>query len=103
MRIGILTFHNTPNFGAVLQTYALCTFIRNIGYEDCRVIDYSCRNIISRELTCKKTGIYLLDMIKRMAWKYTERKILECHRFLYSREIISEEKYDDSNSHTRTA
>lgn len=44
MRIGILTFHRAENFGAVLQAYALQTFLRNNGYE-ALIIDYRNHNI----------------------------------------------------------
>lgn len=39
MRVGILTFHNAENFGAVLQAYALKTFLQNCGC-DAQIIDY---------------------------------------------------------------
>lgn len=39
MRIGILTFHAAHNYGAVLQCYALQTYIRSIGH-DVSVINY---------------------------------------------------------------
>jgi hypothetical protein len=32
-KIGILTFHNAHNYGAVLQAYALKTKLKNMGYE----------------------------------------------------------------------
>lgn len=38
-KVGIVTFHNAHNFGAVLQCLALKTVIRNLGYE-CNVINY---------------------------------------------------------------
>lgn len=41
MKYGILTYHNIPNFGAVLQAYALYEKIREIGIE-CEIIDYQC-------------------------------------------------------------
>lgn len=42
MKIGILTFHNACNFGAVLQCYALQETLINLGHE-VKVIDY--RNV----------------------------------------------------------
>lgn len=38
--VGILTFHNTANYGAALQAYALQTAIRGLGC-DAEVIDYA--------------------------------------------------------------
>lgn len=39
MKIGILTFHRAHNYGAVLQAYALATYLKNKGY-DAEIIDY---------------------------------------------------------------
>lgn len=44
MKIGILTFHRAENFGAVLQCYALQTFLKNLNYE-VKIIDYRCKAI----------------------------------------------------------
>lgn len=44
MKIGILTFHCAENFGAVLQAYALQTFLEEKGHE-VQIIDY-CPNYI---------------------------------------------------------
>lgn len=38
MKIGILTIHDSPNYGACLQCYGLWRFLVNEGY-DCEVID----------------------------------------------------------------
>ncbi|MDK0927598.1 polysaccharide pyruvyl transferase family protein [Clostridium perfringens] len=40
MKIGILTFHNAYNYGAVLQAYALKTVLENINLSQVNVIDY---------------------------------------------------------------
>lgn len=39
MKAGIFTFHFAKNYGAMLQAYALCTVIRNLGV-DCEIVDY---------------------------------------------------------------
>lgn len=38
-RIGLLTFHFPVNYGATLQTYALYTFLKSIGF-DVEIIDF---------------------------------------------------------------
>lgn len=38
-KIGIITFHNALNYGAILQSYALSAFIENEGY-DVEIINY---------------------------------------------------------------
>ena len=40
MKIGILTFHCAKNYGAVLQTLALCSKLKSMGYNDLYLIDY---------------------------------------------------------------
>ena len=44
--IGILTFHDAANYGAVLQAYALCTFVSRTVGTDAKIIDYHCEKIV---------------------------------------------------------
>lgn len=39
MKVGIITFHWATNYGAVLQSYALCRYLSELG-NDVRIIDY---------------------------------------------------------------
>ncbi len=39
MKVGVLTFHFVLNYGAMLQAYALCEKINELGHE-CEIIDY---------------------------------------------------------------
>ena len=48
MKIGLITFHDTNNFGSYLQTYGLYKKIVDLGY-NCEIIDYQCNAIINRE------------------------------------------------------
>lgn len=48
VKIGILTFHRTSNFGSTLQAEALCEEIKQMGYK-CMLIDYRCKIVESRE------------------------------------------------------
>jgi len=38
-RVGIVTFHNSPNYGAVLQAYGLGKAVQSLGH-DVQIIDY---------------------------------------------------------------
>ena len=49
MEIGVLTFHDTNNFGSLVQTYGLYKKLIDMGY-DCEIIDYQCDSIIRREM-----------------------------------------------------
>lgn len=48
MKIGILTFHDTSNFGAMLQTYGLYKCLLQMGHNP-EIINYRCEAIIKRE------------------------------------------------------
>ncbi len=41
MKIRIITIHGIPNFGSVFQSYALCRYLQDNGFEDTQVIDYN--------------------------------------------------------------
>ncbi|TCO06903.1 polysaccharide pyruvyl transferase family protein [Natronoflexus pectinivorans] len=40
MKIGILTYHRSHNYGALLQAYALKTFLNNTGFKEVEFVDY---------------------------------------------------------------
>lgn len=44
MKVGILTFHDAHNYGAVLQAYALKKYIKKLGYE-VKIINYHHKTI----------------------------------------------------------
>lgn len=48
-KIALITFHDTTNFGALLQTYGLYSKLNNMGF-DCSILNYQCINIIKREI-----------------------------------------------------
>ena len=52
-KIGILTFHNALNYGAVLQCYALQHYLQEKGH-DVEVIDYRARSLKSRKSSSAK-------------------------------------------------
>jgi polysaccharide pyruvyl transferase WcaK-like protein len=45
MKVGIITFHHTPNYGATLQTYALSKILKCWGH-DVEIIDYQPKKIV---------------------------------------------------------
>lgn len=75
--IGILTFHRTLNYGAVLQCYALMRVINDSGY-NASVIDYRSPMIEQREM---RPRIFLRKNVKNfvgfpfeMLMKYVRRR-----------------------------
>lgn len=99
MKIGLLTFHDTNNFGSYLQTYGLYKKIKDLGYE-CDVVDYQCESIIEREipksfhftLNPKKLIIEIL-LMPSVRKKY---KNLQC--FLHNNMTLSERVFKDTVS-----
>lgn len=66
MRVGILTFHRAVNYGAVLQAWALQTFLQSRGY-DASIIDYRCKPIENNYKLFSRQKLYkssLLALIK---------------------------------------
>lgn len=99
MKYGILTYHNIPNIGAVLQAQALCKKIRQLGY-DCEIIDYSCDNIIKRELNFRPLKNRLKSEIyKRFFWPNTIKKAKACLEYMRLMGIISSNVYTRKNIH----
>lgn len=49
-KIGLITIHDTLNYGSLLQTYALYKAIESLGVE-IELIDYKCKAIMDRETT----------------------------------------------------
>ena len=91
MKYGIMTYHNIPNFGAILQAYSLCKVINELGYE-CDVIDYECQNIVKRELEYHGSGNAIKLALHRVfSWPHVEKKILQCQEF--AKQYYSREKY----------
>ena len=40
IKVGIITFHNTSNYGAALQTFATLSLLKQLGFK-AEIIDYS--------------------------------------------------------------
>src|SRR5690554_1267519 len=63
MNIGILTFHRTQNYGAVLQAYALKEAIQQFGHH-VEIIDYRPEFLVERYLVFDKKRISSSSFIK---------------------------------------
>ena len=65
MRIGILTLHDSPNYGAVLQAYAMRAYLVGLGHE-AFVIDRrrDPGNAPLRTPPAERDGVRLLGLIK---------------------------------------
>ena len=94
MKIGILTFHWATNYGAVLQCYALQTYLESIGHE-VKVVNYKPKqNDFSlwrffryRQFLHPKT--FVLPLIKEKSIKLFRSKYLKLTERAYCCEEIS--------------
>lgn len=77
MKIGILTYHRAMNYGAVLQAYALKTFLSNLWHKT-TIIDY---------FPDHHTGMYYFTIktFFRLLAKFRFKKILYIFYFRYSK------------------
>ena len=91
MKIGLLTFHDTNNFGSYLQAYGLYKKICDLGYE-CNIIDYQCGSIIKREIPASfKFTFNLKQLVLEVILKPSiKRKYKNLLSFLYENTILSE-------------
>lgn len=80
-RVGIITMHRVQNVGSVLQAYALCEKIKQIGAR-CELIDYQYPNDTHRS-TCHKTNLIsrLLLFFSRVKFYLLYDNTVQKHNF----------------------
>lgn len=94
MKIGIITFQMTTNYGAALQCMALTKKMNDLGV-DCETIRYSCENIQKRELNeCIFTEGITKAPIKIWANIQKKKKAMLISSFLHDNCRLSLESYD---------
>lgn len=82
MRVGILTFHDAHNYGAVLQAFALKKYIQKLGYE-VKIINYHHETIpdgfprYNNEQRWDKFNAFIKDLIDNEEKVYTKEEELE--------------------------
>ncbi|WP_303011248.1 polysaccharide pyruvyl transferase family protein [uncultured Bacteroides sp.] len=104
MRIGILTFHWATNYGAVLQSYALQTYLEKKGYA-VDIINYQPKkydNTIKRRFRTLRSFLHfcfnfrkeLLDIKKECALKQFRMKYLNLTPRFYTQEELVQSAND---------
>lgn len=97
MRIGILTFHNTTNYGAIFQTYALQKYINNKGVK-CEVIDYNNDTLMNRYDINPFHSRNLRQFVKRiLLYSKNYRLKKGFSNFLHKYIKLSKQKYNEYN------
>lgn len=98
MKIGILTFYNTTNYGALLQAYALQNKIHELGKE-CEIIRYDCEEITKREKAISFLEIRSIkELIKYIVLNSSQKK--KFNKFIeFEQNFMMESKdiYDKNN------
>ena len=96
MKIGIMTFQETTNYGALLQTMALQKAIQMIG-GDSELIRYKCNEIVKRELpgSIFDNGFFHAP-ISLMTRIIQQRKYRKMERFKHEHCKLSEAEYSRS-------
>lgn len=102
MKIGILTFHETTNFGALLQAVGLQKVLTKLGF-DSEIIDYECQNIIDRELPKPITKLikrFPISLIKRyfVNWKYKNMELFKKENCVLSKRRYNRKTITEANN-----
>lgn len=96
-RIGLLTIHDTLNYGSLLQAFALYKAMEESGCQ-VEVIDYKCVEIRKRESTCElKDDRSLKGVIRHVLWhRSLKRKRDSFWDFMESHMNISREYHKET-------
>lgn len=82
MRVGILTFHDAHNYGAVLQAFALKKYIQKLGYE-VKIVNYHHKTIPdgfpreNNEKRWDKFNVFIKALTDNEEEVYTQEEDLE--------------------------
>ena len=90
MKYGLITIHNTQNYGSLLQTFSTYKAFKSLNI-DIDLIDYHNDVIDSRELPITQVRIKSIkDIIKRVIWgKAQEKKYNSMYIFLKNNTSLS--------------
>lgn len=99
-KLGILTFHNSTNYGAVLQSFALQKAFDYLGVDNV-VLDYHCENVEQREHVVVPHFSSNLYHYLTMWKDYFDYKYKRIHiaQFIKNNIRLSESSYNASTIH----
>lgn len=95
MRIGLITFHASYNYGSVLQAYALQTQLKSMGH-DVFVIDYLSKDFDQYRLFSLYHPRQTLRVLRGLP-RYVKRK-RAFTRFIENRLLLTPKRYTSKNS-----
>lgn len=91
MKIGIITYHSSHNYGSMLQAYALSTFLRNKGYV-VEIIDFRSKEQLQLYHYPLCPIVYNLRYFKNFLCSFLNPKWLyqECKKWKYYEQFIKD-------------
>lgn len=100
MKVGILTFQTTTNYGACLQCTALTQMINTLGVT-CETINYRCENIEKRELGTSLFASGLINAPKQLIGNISKRiKANKIKKFIKENCRLSDKVFDKTTIET---
>lgn len=96
MKIGLITFHNSYNCGSMLQTFALCHMIKQMGHE-VKVIDFSSKgqkklySVFNRSISVKSA---IKNIIMLLCWRRVKRNYESYECFKTSEFPLTRKSYE---------
>lgn len=108
MKIGILTYHRAENYGALLQAYAMMTYLQSQGHE-VTFVDYWPKyhsdyfRLFPWQQLSKRSGyrkiLFLIQLVLWLVPRYIRKK--KFHNFMYHRLNLTKlPQYSDRDSKT---
>ncbi len=101
LRIGIMTFHWAPNYGAVLQTYSLVNYLKKEMNAQVQVIDYYPKNLepslynALKARNPRRIGEKLRELKKEMKIKAFRKQLPLTERYYTNQQLKKQElKFD---------
>ena len=100
-KIGLVTIHDTQNYGSLLQTFGLYKAIESLGY-NIELIDYRNKIITEREKPITEKKVHSpKDILKRMLWgKAQKEKYNNIWKFINKNMKVTE-SFTDETSYKR--
>ena len=103
MKVGILTFHNTNNYGASLQSYALCKYLNSINI-DAEIIDYQNSKMKNDLLKVYKIPEGFLNKLKYyLLYKSKSKKKMKEFQDFKKYYKLSNDNYDENSNLSKIA
>lgn len=86
MKIGLLTYHNSTNYGAVLQTYATCRALKELGHE-VEIIDF-------RQDEKKSSRSFFFYIKVKNFWRFMDEHYPKLTEYIETIEDLKARKWD---------